>query len=31
MPGGDMSVRIENGRAFLTGSVSIAFEGTFEY
>ena len=31
MPVGDMSVQIENGRAFLTGSVSIAFEGTFEY
>ncbi len=31
LPGGDMSVRIENGSAVLTGGASIAFEGTFEY
>ena len=31
LPGGDMSVRIEEGRVTLTGGASIAFEGTFEY
>lgn len=31
LPGGDMSVRIENGHAILTGGASIVFEGTFEY
>ena len=31
LPGGDMSVRIEEGRVTLIGGASIAFEGTFEY
>ena len=31
LPGGDMSVRIENDNVTLTGSASIAFEGSFEY
>lgn len=31
LPGGDMSVRIENNTVILTGGASIAFEGTFEY
>jgi carbamoyl-phosphate synthase large subunit len=31
LPGGDMSVRIDNDNVTLTGSASIAFEGSFEY
>ncbi len=31
LPGGDMDVRMENGRIILTGGASIVFEGDFEY
>ena len=31
LPGGDMSVRITDGKAVLTGGASIVFEGVFEY
>ena len=31
LPGGDMTVRIEEGRVTLTGGAQLAFEGEFAY
>ncbi|MBR4163383.1 MAG: diaminopimelate epimerase, partial [Solobacterium sp.] len=31
LPGGDMDVKMENGRIYLTGGASVVFEGDYEY